>query len=386
VQLPLLILAAISLVIWVVLTFLRGGFWQVQRFNADVEKFESPSSWPRVVAIVPARNEAETISQVVESILKQSYPGDFQLIVVDDHSEDRTAALAMAAAQSAGAEGRIRVVSAETLPGGWTGKLWAMRQGVEDSAALSAKYVWFTDADIVHAPDTLERLVARAEHQKLDLASLMVLLQAKSFAEKLLIPAFLYFFLKLYPPKWIADAKAKTAGAAGGCILLRRGALERIGGLKMIRSEVIDDCALARAVKRDGGAIWMGLTRKSVSLRAYSTFKEIRDLIARTAFTQLGYSALVLIGTLVGMLVTYIVPVVFAFSTQAILWRLGLAAWALMTISYLPTVRFYGLSPLWAPTLPLTAAFYSYATWVSALRYWLGKGGEWKGRAQAPKK
>ncbi len=385
-QLPLLILAAISLVIWVVLTFFRGGFWQVQRFNADVEKFEPPSSWPRVIAIVPARNEAETISQVVESILKQSYPGDFQLIVVDDHSEDRTAALAMAAAQSAGAEGRIRVVSAETLPGGWTGKLWAMRQGVEDSAALSAEYVWFTDADIVHAPDTLERLVARAEHQKLHLASLMVLLQAKSFAEKLLIPAFLYFFLKLYPPKWIADAKAKTAGAAGGCILLRRSALERIGGIKAIRSEVIDDCALARAVKRDGGAIWMGLTRKSVSLRAYSTFKEIHDLIARTAFTQLGYSALVLIGTLVGMLVTYIVPVVFAFSTQAILWRLGLAAWALMTISYLPTVRFYGLSPLWAPTLPLAAAFYSYATWVSALRYWLGKGGKWKGRAQAPKK
>ena len=385
-QLPLLILAAISLVIWVVLTFLRGGFWQVQRFNADVEKFESPSSWPRVVAIVPARNEAETISQVVESILKQSYPGDFQLIVVDDHSEDRTAALAMAAAQSAGAEGRIRVVSAETLPGGWTGKLWAMRQGVEDSAALSAEYVWFTDADIVHAPDTLERLVARAEHQKLHLASLMVLLQAKSFAERLLIPAFLYFFLKLYPPKWIADAKAKTAGAAGGCILLRRGALERIGGIKAIRSEVIDDCALARAVKRNGGSIWMGLTRKSVSLRAYSTFKEIRDLIARTAFTQLGYSALVLIGTLVGMLLTYVVPVIIAFSTQAILWRLGLAAWALMTISYLPTVRFYGLSPLWAPTLPLAAAFYSYATWVSALRYWLGKGGEWKGRAQAPKK
>jgi hopene-associated glycosyltransferase HpnB len=358
----------------------------VQRFHADVGAFESPSSWPPVVAIVPARNEAETISQAVQSLLKQSYPGKFQLIVIDDHSDDQTAALAIASAQSAGAEERIRVISADTLPGGWTGKLWAMQQGVEDSVALMAGYLWFTDADIVHGPETLERLVARAELQKLDLASLMVLLRAKSFAERLLIPAFLYFFLKLYPPKWIAETKAKTAGAAGGCILLRRTALERIGGLKAIRNEVIDDCAIARAVKQSGGSIWMGLTRKSVSLRAYSTFTEISDLIARTAFTQLGYSSLVLIGTLLGMLLTYAAPVILAFSTPAILWRMGLAAWALMTISYLPTVRFYGLSPLWAATLPLAAVFYSYATWVSASRYWLGKGGQWKGRAQATKK
>jgi hopene-associated glycosyltransferase HpnB len=230
----------------------------------------------------------------------------------------------------------------------------------------------------------LQRLVSRAEKQNLDLASLMVLLQTKSIAERLLIPAFLYFFLKLYPPQWIADMKAKTAGAAGGCVLLRQAALLRIGGLAAIRAEVIDDCALARAVKRSGGAIWMGLTRKSVSMRAYTSLDEIRDLIARTAFTQLGYSTLVLLGTLAGMLLTYAAPVAFAFSTQPILWRMGLAAWALMTITYLPTVRFYGLSPLWAPALPLVAAFYSYATWVSAVRYWLGKGGQWKGRAQAP--
>jgi hopene-associated glycosyltransferase HpnB len=380
----LFFLTTISLLIWSVLAFFRGGFWQVQRFNADLQSIDAPAAWPRVLAIVPARNEAGTIARVADSLLKQGYRGEYRAIIVDDHSEDSTASLALAAARSAGVVEGLTVVSAETLPKGWTGKLWAMQQGVESGTKFVADYFWFTDADIVHAPDTLQRLVSRAEKQNLDLASLMVLLQTKSIAERLLIPAFLYFFLKLYPPQWIADMKAKTAGAAGGCVLLRQAALLRIGGLAAIRAEVIDDCALARAVKRSGGAIWMGLTRKSVSMRAYTSLDEIRDLIARTAFTQLGYSTLVLLGTLAGMLLTYAAPVAFAFSTQPILWRMGLAAWALMTITYLPTVRFYGLSPLWAPALPLVAAFYSYATWVSAVRYWLGKGGQWKGRAQAP--
>ncbi len=380
-----LFLAALSLLIWIALTFFRGAFWQVQRFNADLGAPDPPTGWPKVLAIVPARDEAETISQAVDSLLKQTYPGEYRLIVVDDHSEDQTASLAATAAQLTGSSARMSIVSASALPSGWTGKLWALQQGVESGKEFAADYLWFTDADIVHAPETLERLVARAEKQNLDLTSLMVLLQAKSFAERLLIPAFLYFFLKLYPPKWIADPHARTAGAAGGCILLRRTALERIGGLASMRSEVIDDCALARAVKRSGGAIWMGLTRKSVSLRAYSSFGDIRDLIARTAFTQLHYFTLLLVGTLLGMVLTYVVPVVFAFNGHPMLWRIGLAAWALMTISYLPAIRFYGLSPLWAPALPLAAVFYSYATWVSALRYWMGKGGQWKGRAQAPR-
>lgn len=379
----LIVLATISLLIWIVLTFFRGGFWQVQRFNADIQAMEAPSKWPRVLAIVPARNEAETIAKVVESLLKQSYPGEYHVVVVDDHSEDSTAWFAQDAAKSAAATQLLSVSSAAALPPGWTGKLWAMQQGVGSETNFSTDYFWFTDADIVHAPDTLERLVAQAEKQHLDLTSLMVLLQAKSIPERLLIPAFLYFFLKLYPPQWIAEAKAKTAGAAGGCALLRQAALERIGGLAEIRAEVIDDCALARAVKRSGGAIRMGLTRKSVSLRAYTSFSEIRDLIARTAFTQLGYSSLLLLGTLVGMLLTYVAPVAFSFSTQPVVWRLAWAAWTLMTISFLPTVRFYGLSPLWAPTLPVAAVFYSYATWLSAVRYFLGRGGQWKGRAQA---
>ena len=333
------------------------------------------------MVVVPARNEAETIARCVESLVAQDYAGEFPIIIVDDHSEDETGARARAAARLARG-GQVSIVQAAPLEPGWTGKLWALQQGI-NAAGSSPDYFWFTDADIVHAPGSLRRLVALAEQDRLDLASLMVLLRAKTISERLLIPAFLYFFLMLYPPNWIAEAKSKTAGAAGGCVLLRKAALERIGGISAIRAEVIDDCALARAVKRSGGAIWMGLTRKSVSLRSYETFGEVRDLIARTAFTQLEYSGLVLTGTVVGMLLTYLVPLLLTFAVQPLVWRLSLSAWALMTLTYLPAVRFYGLSPLWAPLLPAAALFYSYATWLSAWRYWMKRGGQWKGRVQA---
>lgn len=386
VNLLALILAIISLLIWVVLTFLRGAFWQVLAFDDDIAKKESLERWPRVAAVVPARNEAEFIARTVESLAKQEYAGELRVAVVDDHSEDGTGSLAREAAARAGASERVLILQGAALESGWTGKLLAMRQGVESSVAQEADYFWFTDADIEHAPDTLRRLVQRAEKDNLDLVSLMVLAQVNSLPERLLIPPFLYFFLKLYPPSWTAGRRRKTAGAAGGCILLKRTALGGIGGLAAIRGEVIDDCAMARAVKRTGRGIWMGLTRKSVSLRTYTSFTEIRDLIARTAFTQLGYSSLLLTGTLLGMFVTYLLPVIFTFSARPVVWRLGLAAWALMAITYLPTVRFHRMSPLWAAALPVAAAFYTYATWVSAVRYWLGRGGQWKGRAQAPAK
>ena len=381
-----LILALVSLVVWVVLTFFRSAFWQVHAFEDEQVPPSAPEKWPSVVAVVPARNEARSIERVLSSLVGQEYGGPFQIIVGDDHSEDGTGALAEQAAQASGGSSRTALVTAETLESGWTGKLWALEQGVQKAGTLTPDYFWFTDADVVQGPDTLARLVTRAESRRLDLVSLMVLLEARSLAERFLIPPYLYFFLKLYPPRWIADPKSRTAGAAGGCILLRRVTLERVGGLAAIRGEVIDDCALARAVKRGGGRIWMGLTRKSVSLRSYRAVSEIRDLIARTAFTQLGYSAPLLLGTLCGMLWTYWLPVIFSFSRDPAVWRISLAAWALMTITYLPTVRFYGLSPLWAPTLPLAAVFYSYATWLSAWRYWLGRGGQWKGRAQAAAK
>jgi hopene-associated glycosyltransferase HpnB len=369
-----------------VLTFFRGAFWQLRSFDVDIPNEQNSPLWPLVVAVVPARNEAESIACCVESLLAQAYPGEFQIIVVDDQSEDGTSALVLSAAQSHGGAGRVTVLPAADLQAGWTGKLWALQQGVERAEPISMEYFWFTDADIEHAPDTLRRLVARAERERLDLVSLMVLLQARTFPERLLIPPFLYFFLMLYPPKWTADVKSKTAGAAGGCLLLRKKALERIGGIAAIRGEVIDDCALARAVKHSGGKIWMGLTRKSVSVRAYATWVEICDLIARTAFTQLGYSLLLLLGTIAGMLLTFVVPPVLTFHPQPMIWRASLIAWALMILTFLPTVRFYRLSPLWAPLLPLAAISYSYATCLSAVRYWLGQGGQWKGRVQAPGK
>ena len=375
------LLAAIPLAIWVYLLVARGYFWRLSEDKLEPKRLEN---WPRVVVVVPARNEAATISQALSSLLKQDYPGEFSIIVVDDHSEDGTAALAQQAANETGASQRVKIRVASPLPPGWTGKLWALNEGIQLAASQSPEFLWFTDADIEHAPDTLRRLVFRAERDSLDLASLMVLLQAKTIPERLLIPPFLYFFLMLYPPRWIADSNASTAGAAGGCILLRRNVLAPIRGIASIRWEVIDDCALARAVKKNGGKIWMGLTRTSVSLRGYGTFAEIRDLIARTAFTQLRYSFLLLIATLAGLFATYLLAWIAFFTLDEPGWLLASSAISIMTATYGATVRFYGLPWLWALTLPIAAAFYGYATLLSAVRYWLGRGGQWKGRAQAP--
>ena len=373
-------LAAIPLAIWIYLLLARGSFWRLSEDKIESRRLEN---WPRVVAVVPARNEAPTISQAVSSLAKQDYPGEFSIVVVDDHSDDGTAALARQAAGASGAAQRVTVHAAAPLAPGWTGKLWALHEGMQVAASQSAEFFWFTDADIEHAPDTLRRLVFRAEKNSLDLTSLMVLLQAKTFAERLLIPPFLYFFLMLYPPRWIADPNASTAGAAGGCILLRRNVLAPIGGIASIRGEVIDDCALARAVKKSGGRIWMGLTRTSVSLRSYGTFAEIRDMIARTAFTQLRHSFVLLIAALTGLFATYLLAWILFFAYPGEAWLLVDTAIALMTATFLLTVRFYNLSPVWALTLPAAAVFYGYATFLSALRYWLGRGGQWKGRAQA---
>ncbi len=374
------LLAAIPLAIWIYLFLARGNFWQVR--EEDIQP-QTLAIWPRVVAVVPARNEAGSITQTVNSLAKQDYPGEFSIVVVDDHSEDGTGALARKAAAESEAAERITIHSAAALPPGWTGKLWALHEGVQVASEGKPDFLWFTDADVVHAPDTLRRLVFRAEKDSLDLASFMVLLQAKTLPERLLIPPFLYFFLMLYPPRWIADSNASTAGAAGGCILLRRNVLAPIGGMASIRGEVIDDCALARAVKSRGGRIWMGLTRASVSLRSYGSFAEIRDMIARTAFTQLHYSLVLLIGTLAGLFATFPLAWILFFAYPGEAWLLVDTAIALMAATFLATVRFYNLSTVWALTLPLAAVFYGYATCVSAARYWLGRGGNWKGRAQA---
>ena len=382
-QITLLAISCIALAIWLYMAVARGTFWRLREFDDDTAKHESPCAWPPVVAVIPARNEAATIAQTLASLLNQNYAGEFSVVLVDDHSEDATAQIAQQAARELNAESRVNICTAPALPPGWTGKLWALNEGISQATPAAPTYYWFIDADSVHAPDTLRRLVSRAERDHLDLASLMVLLQAKTFPERALIPAFLFFFLKLYPPRWIASAKARTAGAAGGCILLRSEALQRIGGFAAIRHEVIDDCALASAVKRSGGRLWMGLTRAGISLRAYTTFREIRDLIARTAFTQLRYSPLLLLSTLAAMFLTYLAPVVLLFGQPSAPRILGACAWLLMSLLYLPTISFYRLFPAWAATLPLSAFFYTYATCLSAVRYYLGRGAQWKGRSQA---
>lgn len=370
-----------ALAIWAVLYFARGRFWDVPAADGDIGGAQPPERCPRVTAIIPARNEAATIGACVESLLAQQYEGELSVIVADDHSEDGTARAARAIRAQPGRT--LSVVAAGPLPAGWTGKLWALNEAVRSVAGVRPEYFWFTDADVTHAPDTLARLVARAESGGLDLASLMVLLRSDSFAERLLIPAFLYFFLALYPPRWTADSRHRTAGAAGGCVLLRAAALRRIGGLEAIRQEVIDDCALARAIKRSGGRIWMGVTLRSASLRGYGGFAELRDMVARTAFTQLNYSALALAGTIAAMLVTFVAPLAVLFSRRALPALFGAVALLLMFASYLPVLRYFKFSPARAVLLPPAAMWYSFATCVSAMRYWRGRGGQWKGRVQA---
>lgn len=371
-------IGALSLAIWIYLMLARGGFW---RMKVEALSFDSVAL-PRqkVAIIVPARNEALTVGQTIESLLQQNYPGPLHVFLVDDHSCDGTAEVARRAAEAAQRPESLTLVEATPLPRGWTGKLWALSEGLKAAASFSADYYWFTDADIVHQPETLSGLVARAKAGRVDMVSLMVKLRCESFAERMLIPAFVFFFFKLYPPAWVARADKRTAAAAGGCILIRHDALARIGGIAAIRSELIDDCALARAVK-PGGPIWLGPTSSASSLRAYGSFREIGRMIARSAFTQLRHSVWLLCGVVVAMIITYIAPP-FLLATGSWAAGFGLVAWLTMALTYWPTLRFYRLSPLWALFLPLIAAFYLGATLFSAAQYWAGEGGVWKGRIQ----
>ncbi|HYC13016.1 MAG TPA: glycosyltransferase [Stellaceae bacterium] len=371
-------LAGVSLGIWIYLLLLRGGFWRegVQPIAAE------PERWPRVVAVVPARNEAEDVGAAIGSLLRQDYPGDFSVILVDDHSSDGTAEAARAAAIEAKAGDRIAVLRARDLPQGWTGKLWALGEGIAEAEGRNPppELILLTDADIVHHASNLRELVARIA-AGVDLASLMVRLRMESTAERFLVPAFVFFFEMLYPFAYIRDPRNRTAGAAGGCVLIRREALRRIGGIGAIRGEIIDDCALARAVKR-GGPIWLGLSTETRSLRAYPALEDIWRMVARTAYAQLRYSPLLLLATVLGMVLTFLAPVVVACSGTEAAW-LGTTAWAAMALAYLPTLRLYEQSPAWAPLLPLIALVYIAATVDSARRHWLGRGGEWKGRTHA---
>ena len=363
---------AASLAIWLYLVLARGGFW---RMRPDVPGATLRAPAPSVTAVVPARNEADVVGKAVGSLAAQQYPGDFRIILVDDASSDGTAAIALQAAP------QLQVVTARPLPSGWTGKMWAVAEGVR---AAGSDYLLLTDADIVHPPAHLAELVALSQQGDYDLVSYMVRLQCRTLAEQALIPAFVFFFFLLYPPAWIRDSRRATAGAAGGCMLIRRAALKRIGGIERIRGELIDDCALARAVKQTGGRIWLGLSPTAASIRQYQTFGEIGRMISRSAFTQLGHSTLVLIATVAGLALVYLAPPLLTLAApRGPASGMGATAWLLMTLSYWPSLRYTNRPWYWAPLLPAIALFYLAATLHSAIQHWRGRGGLWKGRTHS---
>lgn len=367
-------LALAALLAWIVLLFGRGFFWLARDDDRDAASLPDPAEWPAVAAVIPARNEAETVAGTVASLCAQDYPGPLRIVVVDDRSADGTGALARAAG-----DGRVLVVTGSERPPGWSGKLNALRQGLDAVAGEDHARILFTDADIVHEPDSLRRLVQRMEHGRLDLVSLMARLRCLSVAERWLIPAFVFFFAMLYPFRWSNNPRARTAAAAGGCVLLRRASFEARGGLDSIRGRIIDDCALAGMMKRGGGRLWLGLTERVRSLRAYEDLGTIRAMVARTAYAQLGYNPWILLGMVAAMALVFLAPPLLAvFAEGAARW-IGLLAWGMMALAFAPTLCRFGLSPLRGLALPLVAGIYLLFTLDSARAEWAGRGGLWKG-------
>lgn len=385
---PMTWAALVALAVWLILMFFRGRFWFADQHLSPAAKDAPPGGWPSVAVVIPARNEAGAIGPTVASVLGQDYPGRIDLFVVDDNSTDATAAEAGAAADAAGAADRFHLVAGKPLEGGWSGKLWAVNQGLEAAgqAAPDAPFVLLTDADIKHDRQNLRRLMQKAQLENRDLVSLMVKLNCETGWEKLLIPAFIFFFQKLFPFPWVNNPVDRTAAAAGGCMLVRRDALKAAGGIAAIKGRLIDDCALAVLLKARG-AIWLGLSRETVSLRRYDRLGEIWSMVARTAYEQLNHSLLMLLGTVAGMVLLYLAP------PAAVVWGLaagegntllaGAAGWLVMAITYFPTLRLYG-QPVWtAPVLPVAGFLYTLMTVDSARRHGQGRGGGWKGRTYA---
>ncbi len=373
-------LALLAFLIWIALLGLRGNFWRADQCLGEPDP--ERNVWPEIVAVIPARNEAKTINSTLTPLLQQDYGGRVSVIVVDDNSDDGTAG-------AAGKAVNLTVIKGQPLAPGWSGKLWAVKQGLNEAgrAHPDAPFVLLTDADITHDAQSLKRLVAKAEAENLDLVSLMVLLRCESFWEKLLIPAFVFFFQKLFPFAWVNDPAKSTAAAAGGCMLVRRDALKAAGGIDAIQGRLIDDCALAGMIKNNG-RIWLGLTDKVQSRRCYERLSEIWHMVSRTAFEQLNNSFLNLVGAVLGMVVIYLVPPLAAMtllggSPEVVV--IGLVTWwGLMQWAFGPTLRLYQLSPMWGVLLPVSALFYTLMTIASAVKYWRGRGGAWKGRHYGP--
>ena len=366
------LLGGLTLLIWLGLIFAHGQFWRARVSDRGMPPV--PQLWPTVAAIVPARNEADVITRSIGSLLEQDYPGEFRVILVDDNSSDGTADAARALNDA-----RLVILNGAPLPAGWTGKLWALSQGI--AAAERPEFLWLTDADIEHAPDTLRALVSRAEDGGLQLVSLMARLHCATWAERMLVPAFVFFFQMLYPFERVNRPKG-IGGAAGGCMLVRRTALERAGGIAAIRNALIDDCTFGALIKRHG-RIWLGLTDRSRSIRPYRDIGSIAAMISRSAYAQLGYSPLMLIGTLLGLFLVFGAPPLLTLTGSGAGRIMAAVAWALMALSFQPMLRFYHRSPLYGVALPLIGAFYAGCTLLSAWQHHRGCGGMWKGRAQA---
>jgi hopene-associated glycosyltransferase HpnB len=363
------VLAVVTLVIWLYLLFGRGTFWQA----GPVLPVAYPAATPSVAVVVPARDEAPIIEASLRSLLSQDNAGPFRVILTDDNSTDGTGRIARTIGDP-----RLTVITGAPRPAGWSGKLWAVSQGVAEAGA--AELVLLTDADIVHEPAHLSSLVCKIERRDLDLVSEMVKLKCDSRAERALVPAFVFFFQLLYPFEWVNDGLKATAAAAGGTILICRRALRRIGGIESIRGALIDDVALAAAVKK-GGMIWLGHSDLARSVRPYPTVGDVWRMIARTAFIQLHYSLSLLVLTTFGMALTWLLPPVLALFGHGTEFWCGLTTWLILSACYLPTLGRFGRSPRWAPFLPLVAAFYMAATIGSAANHYLGRGVAWKGRA-----
>ena len=379
--------AAIAAAAWLYLLLSRGGFWRAQPC-LDSQTPPALAHHPAVVAVVPARNEAQGIETCLRSLFAQDHCGPFRVILVDDGSEDGTSDIARDTARAVNAADRLDIIRSQPLPPGWTGKLWAVAQGVRRAESLAPDYLWLTDADIAHDVSELRRLAAIAESENRDLVSLMVLLRCESFWERLLIPAFVFFFQMLFPFPQVNDPGKRIAAAAGGSMLVRRTALEAAGSIAAIRDAVIDDCALANRIK-ERGAIWLGLTKRTRSLRPYRSLREIWHMVARSAYAQLKYSPLLLAVSVTGLAIVFAVPVVAfvaGFATDnAPAATLGTAALCMMWAGYRPMLRFYGQDHRrGALLLPVAALLYCAMTVDSAWRHYRGNGGGWKGRSYGP--
>lgn len=375
------ILAWLPAAIWVYLILFRGRFWLP---TVRLPHATPMDEWPRVAMVIPARNEAALIGRTLPTVLAQRYLGRAEVFLVDDSSDDGTGDVARAAA---GPEPPhpLHVVGGAARPEGWVGKTWALKQGVTAAVeTLDPEWILFTDADITHPPNSLEALVSYAVSGRRDLVSLMARLRAETGWEKLIVPAFVYFFSQLYPFRLIARDRSRTAGAAGGCVLVRVDALERAGGIDVISDAVIDDVSLGRAVKRSGGSTWLGYADEVRSVRPYPRLGDLWDMVARSAYTQLRCSPLALLGTVIGLAVIYLGPALVTIAGTAVgdgeVAAAGLVAWILLTASYVPMIVYYRLNPVWSLVLPVAAALYGAMTFDSARRHWRGAGAAWKGR------